>query len=471
MAEYSLALGVKPLQLEDPLTSYGRFATIQSAQNQNALAQYQLAAAQRAEGQQNALYEQAQMPGFKLDFPTAIKFGPPGIAAYKAQREAETQGLQAQELRGKIAAQPGARAETEAKTNRYNEQVRESQTKALGNGLMQALNNPDDNTLKSVFDRLEATGIPTATFREQFAAMPDLAARKQVIRQYALSNPEGIAALQFTSPKPEKFSLGGREISVDMNPNSETYKQEIKSFDKTATPDALMADARLKAQHIDQLGQWDKLNAAEKARLQETYRNNNLQDSRSRAQLAETIANNARSDRRKAEEFGLKQEELGLKKQEAANKQPGAQDQANALKALKTAGFNPETGEDEVSKLISKSTSGLIGTAADVAAGAFGKSTEGAKAISQIETRLNQIALDLAGGKLGAGISNEDRKFIVSTLGDAANPLKPKETRLAAWSEAKQRMLSAGVISGPAAGGAASSVIDSLVDKYAPKGK
>jgi len=301
MADYSLALNVKPLQLEDPLTSYGRFATIQSAQNQNALAQYQLAAAQRAEEQQNALYQQAQTPGFKLDFSNALRYGAPGIAAYKAQREAETQGLQAQELRGKIAAQPGARAETEAKTNRYNEQVRESQTKALGLGLMQAMQNPDDNTLKSVFDRLEATGIPTATFREQFAAMPDLAARKQVIRQYALSNPEGIAALQFTSPKPEKFSLGGREISVDMNPNSETYKQEIKSFDKTATPDALLTDARLREQHVDQLGQWDKLNAAEKARLQEQYRAHNLQDARSRATLAETIANNARVDRREAE--------------------------------------------------------------------------------------------------------------------------------------------------------------------------
>jgi hypothetical protein len=55
MADYSLALGVKPLQLEDPLTSYGRFATIQNAQNQNALAQYQLAAAQREDAATNAL--------------------------------------------------------------------------------------------------------------------------------------------------------------------------------------------------------------------------------------------------------------------------------------------------------------------------------------------------------------------------------------------------------------------------------
>jgi hypothetical protein len=55
MADYSLALGVKPLQLEDPLTAYGRFATIQNAQNQNALAQYQLSAAQREDAATNAL--------------------------------------------------------------------------------------------------------------------------------------------------------------------------------------------------------------------------------------------------------------------------------------------------------------------------------------------------------------------------------------------------------------------------------
>jgi hypothetical protein len=447
MADYSIALGVKPLQLEDPLSAYGKFATIQSAQNQNALAQYQLAAAQRAEEQQNALYQQAQNPEFKLDFGTALRYGAPGLSAYKAQREAETQGLQAQELRGKIAAQPGVMAKTQAETARFNQQVAEGQTKALGLGLMQAMQNPDDTTLNSVFDRLDATGVNTKPFREQFAAIPDLKAREQVIKQYALGNEEGRKALDFVSPKPEKFSLGGREISIDMNPNSPTYKEEIASFARTATPDALIADARLKEQHADQLRQWDRLNDQQRAQLQELTRSHNLQDERSRAQLAETIANNARVDRRKAEELGLKQQEF-------ANKQPGAQDQANALKALKTAGFNPETGEDEVSKLISKSTGGALGAAADIAAGVFGKSTEGAKAISQIETRINRIALDLAGGKLGAGISNQDRDFIVATLGDAANPLKPKETRLAAWNDAKQRMISTGMISVPAAGGA-----------------
>jgi hypothetical protein len=45
----SIALGIRPLQLADPLAQYSQFAQIQNAQNQNALAQYQLGAAQRAE--------------------------------------------------------------------------------------------------------------------------------------------------------------------------------------------------------------------------------------------------------------------------------------------------------------------------------------------------------------------------------------------------------------------------------------
>ena len=46
-----ISLGVQPMQLPDPLAQYGKVAAIQQAQNQNALAQYQLSAAQRADEQ------------------------------------------------------------------------------------------------------------------------------------------------------------------------------------------------------------------------------------------------------------------------------------------------------------------------------------------------------------------------------------------------------------------------------------
>lgn len=65
MVNPAIAMGVKQLELPDPLAQYGKIAAIQQAQNQNALAQYQLGAAQRAEAAQNALstaYQQAYNP-------------------------------------------------------------------------------------------------------------------------------------------------------------------------------------------------------------------------------------------------------------------------------------------------------------------------------------------------------------------------------------------------------------------------
>jgi len=61
----SIALGVKPLELANPLAQYGQIAQIQNAQNQNALAQYQLATAQREQEATNALnraYAEAYNP-------------------------------------------------------------------------------------------------------------------------------------------------------------------------------------------------------------------------------------------------------------------------------------------------------------------------------------------------------------------------------------------------------------------------
>jgi hypothetical protein len=84
----NIALGVRPLELPNQLAQYSQLSQIQNAQNQNALAQYQLGAAQRADEQQSNLYAAAKQPGFKLDAASAIQYGAPGIAAYKAQQDA-----------------------------------------------------------------------------------------------------------------------------------------------------------------------------------------------------------------------------------------------------------------------------------------------------------------------------------------------------------------------------------------------
>ena len=51
----NIALGVKPIQIENPMNQYAAMSQIQNAQNQNALAQYQLSAAKRADEKVNFL--------------------------------------------------------------------------------------------------------------------------------------------------------------------------------------------------------------------------------------------------------------------------------------------------------------------------------------------------------------------------------------------------------------------------------
>lgn len=63
--EPNIALGVRPMEVASPLAQYGQIAAIQSAQNQNALAQFQLGAAQRADqaaAVQNEIYAKHYNP-------------------------------------------------------------------------------------------------------------------------------------------------------------------------------------------------------------------------------------------------------------------------------------------------------------------------------------------------------------------------------------------------------------------------
>jgi hypothetical protein len=108
--------------------------------------------------------------------------------------------------------------------------------------------------------------------------------------------------------------------------------------------------------------------------------------------------------------------------------------------ALEAIGFDPKTGEDRVSKLIKRSTSGGFESLGAGVSGFFGRATEGAKKIGQIKPIINNLILDKMNGKLGAGISNEDREFFKSTLGNLDDPSIPAEVRLASWGEAKRRL-------------------------------
>ena len=118
-------------------------------------------------------------------------------------------------------------------------------------------------------------------------------------------------------------------------------------------------------------------------------------------------------------------------------------------KALATAGYDPVTGKDNISKLIQDSTGSFAGAGTDMLGRVVGVSTKGAQAISQLKTFESKLTQDILGGKLGAGISNTDREFIVAAIGEIANSTLPVETRQAAWNAVKERMRVSGMVEAP----------------------
>lgn len=121
-------------------------------------------------------------------------------------------------------------------------------------------------------------------------------------------------------------------------------------------------------------------------------------------------------------------------------------DQESALNALKSAGYDPLTGKDAISDLINKSTSGWLQKQGANIAAIFDITTPGREALNTLGAASSAIVMQMMGGKLGSGISNADRDFVMAQLGDVANPDKTSGERLAAWNFAKARMIGVGML-------------------------
>lgn len=134
------------------------------------------------------------------------------------------------------------------------------------------------------------------------------------------------------------------------------------------------------------------------------------------------------------------------------------------------------TSTPEIDKLISRSTSGGLQRGI---AGAYefvtGQSTKGQEAIGQLETVANKLAFDMAGGKLGAGFSNEDRAFLLKLLGDVGNPDIGANRRVAAFRQFREglKAIESGkplsVVPGSATPASIAPEVQSILDKYPPQ--
>jgi len=99
----AIALGVKGIELQDPLVQYGRVMAIQGAQQQNALAQLQMQQAQREVEQQNRLRE--FIPTMTAENRNQLLgYGTAGRQVYESLLKGEKESREAEKAAADIAA-------------------------------------------------------------------------------------------------------------------------------------------------------------------------------------------------------------------------------------------------------------------------------------------------------------------------------------------------------------------------------
>jgi hypothetical protein len=415
------------IQAPNALAQYAQLQQIQGGQQAQELARFQLGAAQRAEGVQNALtnaYASSIDPTGNIDYNRLI-----GSLA-----------------KGGGASQIPSVLKTKAETTAAQLAQKKTQGEIDKNQF-----DLQDKKLKFAWNAVGASTTPEAAIAEltkgvkdgifDMKSTTDEIKRVQNLnpeqyRQYRIEKVMGILdakdKLGFMLPKVERQDIGGQIVNIQANPTMAGYGQPIAGAAITKTP--TIGETTAQQQLRVSQGQ---LSLAQQRLLFDQQKE---QQPQFNAQAGGFIAPPTREN---PQGVFIPAKDIQASK-----------DQSAAVRALRSAGYDVETGEDTISKLIAKSTSGGLQAAGAGTLAFFGKSTEGRNAIAALEGTANQIATDLAGGKLGAGISNTDRDFIVGALGDVANPSKTSEERLAGWTAAKNRMMLTGLIPPPKGAGA-----------------
>jgi hypothetical protein len=241
--------------------------------------------------------------------------------------------------------------------------------------------------------------------------------------------------------------LSGRASRIMVNPTLENAITQVAAFGRDTGGDVSAEIEALRQMGNDpkKIFEWSKgyaMKGIELVNSSETARHNRATEGFTRERLQKDFDPEVQ-----AKLVGAKEREKGKVAQEIQ----GQVDVKANRKALATAGYDPVTGKDNISKLIQDSTGSFAGAGTDLAGRVIGVSTKGAQSIAQLKTFESKLTQDILGGKLGAGISNTDREFIVAAIGQIADSTLPVETRQAAWNSVKERMRVAGMVEAPKA--------------------
>lgn len=429
----NIALSAKNIELQDPLVQYGKMAAIQSAQNQNALAQYQLGTAQRAETAQNVLadaYAKSVDPVTgKIDYNklnSLVAAGGGGAqlpAIQKSRMEQETAALTQQETGFKVQK---AKKDFIAQAQRDTSQ------------------NPSDANITAYKEDLIANPLFSEQEKQQMIASSDRLLAMPINERKMFMSSQGATASEL---KPtvsvgrtgivQTPAFGGAATVVPGT--GEAFK---------ATPGEVMADARARAQ------------------MAQSERQFQAQQTGGRDIVANTLtdaAGNVTQYNKFGEQIGGAEQGVGkpsatFEKTKAA-KQELSRNISQVIPELEA--ITKEGG------LIDQSTGSGLGRLADISAGFVGQATPGAIAIGKLKPVADLVLKMIP--RFEGPQSDKDTQSYKEAAGQLADPAMPTKIRKAAALEvlrlmkARKDQFATSDMVEPAA---APSNIDALLNKY-----
>ena len=444
----NIALQVKPLQLNDPLAQYAQVSQIQNAQNQNALAQYQLESAQREneyeKGVQNYFATKPDLTSPNAQAELA-RFGKTGLGYGKLISEQQTNAMQREKLANEIQKQ---------------QQDYENET------LKDLIANPSRENIIAHGQKLvinkRATPEQAQAKIDQYLAMEPTALRTYLIEKQTPAKDLMAAYMS----KPIEKTDGQTTWTVEGNSKLPTYGKRIEAVPviqmkttpgqdlsaKTAKEQLAVSQSRLAFEQNKFA--WEKANPG-----------NTLQ------QLADGSIVGVNTKTMQATPVTLGGQ--AVKGKPSAFAEKTAVQQKTLARDLTTT-INELTSATKDNGLIDQSTGSGAGRLADISMGFVGKATPGAIAIGKLQP-IADMALKMV-PRFEGPQSDKDTASYKQAAGQLADPTLPTEIRKQAGREvlrlmkarrdqfATDAMTREGTPN--ATGGGAAPNIDKLLEKY-----
>jgi hypothetical protein len=231
----SIALGVKPIQIENPMNQYAALSQIQTGQNQNALAQYQLSSAKRADEKVNFLNQSIS----KNTNPETGQINYSGVYKDAAQNNF---GSLIPELKAK-------EAETQGKEIINKKNVEDTKTAAIKNIREKTSDlqfNPSDDNIRAHAQDAVLRGVWTPDEAKQNVAMAIALPMNQRPAYFAQRGLD--AEKRITVPETIRHNKKTEDIS-QQNANTSAFSAatQAKSVANAANPDLQAALSEAKA--------------------------------------------------------------------------------------------------------------------------------------------------------------------------------------------------------------------------------